>query len=216
MTVSSLGYGDMRPIGYSKAVASIEVLFGIFFIGIIIAKITSHRTSYHIRKLFKDNIKQKLNQYAVEFETLNEIIINTHADDFYKTIICFQENALSFNKYIDTEKKEGDFLTDVPSESLNLVGKRIIQVLANFDQLISNISSSYGIRLLNENNRRIIVKALISIDEVCRIFTKSKIFEEIFQKAIESCNKIREGYFMVPELMEEPEQTSDNPDELSF
>ena len=41
VTISSLGYGHMHPMGFSKALACIEVLLGIAVIGIMIAKVTS-------------------------------------------------------------------------------------------------------------------------------------------------------------------------------
>ena len=43
VTVSSLGYGDMHPMGLSKLIAVCEVLFGLAIMGIMIAKLTSSR-----------------------------------------------------------------------------------------------------------------------------------------------------------------------------
>ena len=43
VTISSLGYGDMHPMGFSKALVCIEVLIGLAVIGIMIAKVTSRR-----------------------------------------------------------------------------------------------------------------------------------------------------------------------------
>jgi hypothetical protein len=41
VTETTLGYGDIRPVGFSRALASCEVLLGLLLAGVLIAKITS-------------------------------------------------------------------------------------------------------------------------------------------------------------------------------
>ena len=41
ITISSLGYGDMRPIGVSRVFASLQVLIGLAYLGLIIARLSS-------------------------------------------------------------------------------------------------------------------------------------------------------------------------------
>src|SRR6185503_7883128 len=59
VTVSSLGYGDIHPVGASKAIACVEVLFGLFMMGIIIAKATSFRLAYDVQRLFSSSIHER-------------------------------------------------------------------------------------------------------------------------------------------------------------
>lgn len=41
ITVSSLGYGDYKPIGMSRIFAGIEVLFGLVFIALLVCQLAS-------------------------------------------------------------------------------------------------------------------------------------------------------------------------------
>ena len=75
ITVSSLGYGDMHPMGYSKALACIEVLLGLALIGIMIAKVTSRRLSYHVERLFSSDAQKRLDEIAAKFETSKHNLI---------------------------------------------------------------------------------------------------------------------------------------------
>ena len=69
VTISSLGYGHMHPMGFSKALACLEVLFGLAVIGIMIAKVTSQRLSHHVSRLFSSDAQKRLEDIAAKFET---------------------------------------------------------------------------------------------------------------------------------------------------
>lgn len=45
VTITSLGYGDYRPIGFGKVTAAVEILFGVSAIAAILAKLVSARES---------------------------------------------------------------------------------------------------------------------------------------------------------------------------
>ena len=68
VTISSLGYGDMHPMGFSKALICVEVLMGLAVIGIMIAKVTSRRLSYHVSRLFSFDAQKRLEDFAAQFD----------------------------------------------------------------------------------------------------------------------------------------------------
>ena len=68
VTISSLGYGDLHPMGISKALVCVEVLMGLGLVGIMIAKVTSQRLSYHVSRLFSSDAQKRLDEIAVDFE----------------------------------------------------------------------------------------------------------------------------------------------------
>lgn len=74
ITISSLGYGDVHPVGYSKILASIEVLMGITIIGILIAKITSRRISHHVTRLFISDSRKRLEDLGIKFDNCRKIL----------------------------------------------------------------------------------------------------------------------------------------------
>ena len=69
VTISSLGYGHMHPMGFSKALACVEVLIGIAVVGVMIAKVSSQRLSYHVARLFSTDAQKRLEDVAAKFET---------------------------------------------------------------------------------------------------------------------------------------------------
>ena len=88
VTVSSLGYGDMHPVGISKALAGLEVLLGLAVIGIMIAKVTSQRLSYHVSRLFSSDAQKRLENIATEIDSAKykfEKIMRVYGSDFQST-----------------------------------------------------------------------------------------------------------------------------------
>ena len=70
VTVSSLGYGDFHPIGLSKVLVSVEVLLGLVFIGMMIAKITSRSLSNLVSRLFISETRKQLNEFISMFNLI--------------------------------------------------------------------------------------------------------------------------------------------------
>ncbi len=55
-------------MGISKALVCVEVLMGLGLVGIMIAKVTSQRLSYHVSCLFSSDAQKRLDEIAVDFE----------------------------------------------------------------------------------------------------------------------------------------------------
>ena len=70
VTVSSLGYGDFHPVGFSKILVSVEVLFGLVFIGMMIAKITSRSLSNLVSRLFISETRKQLDEFIRMFNQI--------------------------------------------------------------------------------------------------------------------------------------------------
>ena len=68
VTISSLGYGDLRPVGFSKILVSLEVVLGLSLIGIMIATLTSRRISYLVSRLFVSDARKRLQAFAICFD----------------------------------------------------------------------------------------------------------------------------------------------------
>ncbi|RXZ36093.1 two pore domain potassium channel family protein [Oxalobacteraceae bacterium CAVE-383] len=58
VTISTLGYGDITPYGWSKGISAIEVLFGLFFVGYSISQVVSSKQEALIEYLANDRITQ--------------------------------------------------------------------------------------------------------------------------------------------------------------
>ena len=87
ITISSLGYADVFPMGFSKVLASIEVLIGLILMGIMIAKLTSQRLSHHVSHIFGSDARNRLNEVADNFNTLKRYLraITSGYESVYQT-----------------------------------------------------------------------------------------------------------------------------------
>ena len=77
VTISSLGYGDLQPVGLSRAFAGLEVVMGLALIGIMIAKLTSERVSHLVSSIYVSDAQRKLNQTASLFNVAGYDIQHT-------------------------------------------------------------------------------------------------------------------------------------------
>lgn len=68
VTISSLGYGDIRPIGWARALVGAEVLIGLAFLGLLVAKISSVKQDYILRRIYTESVDEKLRKYVQELE----------------------------------------------------------------------------------------------------------------------------------------------------
>ena len=64
VTISSLGYGDFRPTGYGRLVASLEVLYGLVILALIVSKIASERTSTLVKLIYTSDVQMRIRGYV--------------------------------------------------------------------------------------------------------------------------------------------------------
>ena len=67
VTISSLGYGDLRPVGISRILVSVEVILGLSSIGVMIAALTSRQLSHLVSRLFVSDARTRLEEFARSF-----------------------------------------------------------------------------------------------------------------------------------------------------
>ena len=60
VTISSLGYGDIRPLGYARLLVAAEVLIGLSFLGLLVAKVSSVKQDYILKRLYGEAVDEKL------------------------------------------------------------------------------------------------------------------------------------------------------------
>lgn len=74
VTITSLGYGDLQPRGFSRILAGIEVVLGLTLIGLMIAKLTSERVSHFVSSIYVSDTQRNLIDFASKFHVANENI----------------------------------------------------------------------------------------------------------------------------------------------
>jgi hypothetical protein len=200
VTISSLGYGDFHPVGISKFLACVEVLFGLAVIGIVIAKVTSRRLSYHVKRLFATDANRRMEDFSLEFETSNRSFQEAakklaaafqktpkHSDaelmeadlsrdssgalDFFSRVLeKFHRSVVSFCTHVSDECDEGDYVALVGHESAERIGGNIDQVAFTVGQLLLSVPAESRPEVLDLTNRKRLFEAFERQVGVCELF----------------------------------------------
>lgn len=77
VTISSLGYGDVRPVGIARIVVGAEVVIGLSFFGLLVAKISSVKQDYILRRMYSDLVDDKLAKFGTQLDEARLLYRNT-------------------------------------------------------------------------------------------------------------------------------------------
>ena len=243
VTISSLGYGHMHPMGLSKILACAEVLIGLALIGIMIAKVTSQRMSYHVSRVFATDAQKRLEDIAVGFETsqndlttitlkLGQVYRSTPSqmdlstEDRSEAIINFREiistlrsKCVDLRDYLSFEIEQGNYFQIAPASAMVRVGNAVDDVFFRLSQLIISLSPQARSETLDRRNRLGILEVIDSQRQVCDIVSQHATDQEtqnIFRNIENTCERVPASYFEVPGELQ-PDQVlrgTDEPQEL--
>lgn len=111
VTISSLGYGDFRPVGYGRVVAIFEVIYGLVIIALIVSKVASERTATLVRLVYTSDIEKRVREYTEENNRKSEVLknaIRTHDyDSMHTSINGFRIIFTAYLHFFIFQKKEG-------------------------------------------------------------------------------------------------------------
>ncbi len=226
VTISSLGYGHMHPMGISRAFACIEVLFGLAAVGIMIAKLTSQRLSYHVSRLFGSDAQKRLEDFAANFDTstlnLHEIMPKLMAayqnepqqisppteirsaliSGFRELISAFKSECVKLHDYLARETEQDNYFQIVPVDPVKRVGIAVGDAFLKLGQLITSVPSQSRFEIFDDINRQMIFEALSSQKKVCDLVEEYATDEATlsrFLRVMETCETLPTSYFAVPE-----------------
>lgn len=86
VTITSLGYGDYRPIGFGKFIATLEVLYGLIILAIFVSKLASERTSTLVRLIYTSDIENRIRERTSDFYNNTSKLKNAMDTHNYKEI----------------------------------------------------------------------------------------------------------------------------------
>lgn len=216
VTISSLGYGDMHPMGVSKILACIEVLFGLVMIGIMIAKVTSYR----VDRIYSSYAQIRLENFAEGFNKSQrdfaEIMTNFEATRFEEIVSTFQAQCTAFSRYFSDETNQRDYFRIVPVSIIEQVGNAIDEAFSELKRTMEEVDSSQE---MIEIRNRLIPEAIDAQIKVCQLVPQYITNEDtcgVFQRIENTCRQL-EGYFALPEELkfDQPIQDSDEPQQPS-
>ena len=132
VALSSLGFGDIRPLGFSRFLAGAEVIIGLSFFGIMVAKISSVRQDYILRRMYySELIDGKLEEFVHQLEEHRKLYLasssmllsgdiepeltTTFKAEVTETTLFFEIHAVlhEVRDLFVYETSNGDFFDDV-------------------------------------------------------------------------------------------------------
>jgi hypothetical protein len=145
VTVSSLGYGDYRPMGAGRVLATIEVVYGLVFLAIIVSKLASERTSTLIKLVYASDTQRRLLDFIESSNERNDETSQAILDhDYFLVSDLASRNKTAFSTYrhfINYHLKFGDIGNDWDEKQI----VRLIKALGRSAELanitISNIQT---------------------------------------------------------------------------
>ena len=233
ITVSSLGYGDMHPMGISKALICIEVLLGLAMIGIMIAKVTSQSMSHQVSRLFSFDAQKRLEDIAAKFDAFygkfEEIMTyQTPAENKSKSIPSFrgiinlfQLRCTALCDYFSDEMAQSNYFQIVPVDAVVEVGDAVDRTFFRLAQLITGLSGQARDAIFDGHTRQRISEAIDSQKKVCDLIQEHASDQNtlaIFERIKKTCENLPASYFEVPEEEFQPDQVLQDtiePQELS-
>lgn len=164
VTFTSLGYGDIAPISWGRVFASAEVLLGLSFLGVAIAKLSSARQSYYLGQLYARNAQENIRQFVIRLRELRARYVSTFVElkggrspvpslsSLHLELHALLSQILS---YLTFEIQNGDFLGQIPKGPIT----RLLHTCAKLVPSITAVSTFR--RSLHSQEQRSIAKGLI-------------------------------------------------------
>ena len=146
VTITSLGYGDYQPMGWSRFIASAEVIIGLALMGLLIYKLTSLRTAHHLTRLYNSDITGKVHLHTKSFAAVAENMENSLSalishiwptptepsgastpskeqeggaqEEAYRNLSELHKQIDSFKSFMRDENDLNDFFDNVPSQPM--------------------------------------------------------------------------------------------------
>lgn len=214
VTISSLGYGDVRPQGLSKILSCLEVLMGLGFLGLMVAKIASLKQDYQLRRVYSFVTKQVLDDF---YESLN----SCHQGykellDAASSVTSNDQNVLQppgkrkqlkdLNNRLQTvcralrnhlvyETKKGDYFSEIAASSII----RLLKPIASVLNLWGQMPKEYRPAFVERSRKKKLYHTLTFFDDICDIIERNTSNEEINNP----CRGIREQVSLVRRIFDD-------------
>ncbi|MDF1542779.1 MAG: potassium channel family protein [Anaerosomatales bacterium] len=212
VSLSSLGYGDVRPLGFSRLLAGAEVIIGLSFFGIMVAKISSVRQDYILRRMYySELIDGRLEGFAHQLEEHRKLYLAsstmllggdndpelaaTYKDEVTQTTIFFEIHAV-LHDVVDMfvlETRSGGFFDNVSDALLMRIYASVQSMMHHTIHLADRDAEAAG-ALVFCGNEQWIGEMLELAEEIARLGRKHSKSTDIVRQCgdiLEAAAKIR-------------------------
>lgn len=208
VTFTTLGYGDINPIGIGKLFIVIEVLLGLFLAAIFIAKISSERQSTKLTLIYSSINHQRIidlkNELIKYWEDINQLYIDHNNSELKLKTIELYDLVSVIRKYLILQSLEGELTKYGNSSTLN----RLYIALSKIQILLVKVNRTYGISM---DIKKINIRTVDSINRIGQVMKelhkngKINILDELIKvhKSYQENQKIIYRTEISPSFLEE-------------
>src|SRR6266545_3753672 len=169
VTLTSLGYGDYRPVGYGRALAVTEVGFGLFTLALVVSKLASARDSTVLRMLYSSDQQRRVHDFAEYIQNMAERVTSTFrggeaAGAMRENVKALQHALHVLLRYLRYQAHMHDFLNIQSARQLTFV----------FDALLGAATAAGGIANVARrypSARAPVVTVLRLVEELAMLLT---------------------------------------------
>lgn len=199
VTISSLGYGDYRPIGVGRILASLEVVYGLFFLAVIVSKLASERTSTITKLVYASDTQRRLLEFIestkARNESMKEAIRNS---DYFLVSEISLKNKTAFDIYkqfLEYHLQYGDIDSPWVMRQLSRLVKAVGDTVELANVIIGRMHTDTEIHQRIDNY---LGKALILADYITKNYNSDRISniresiarqQEAFTKSTKACKE---------------------------
>lgn len=233
VTVSSLGYSDMHPMGVSRAIACFEVLMGMTLSGLIIAKLASRRISFHVSRIYGsytgetldkmsknfEDIAGRIERWGSEYSTKYEGIVGENKVKIKAEMIrgiegiagAMESHIGSLHEYVIHEVNQSDYFQNAPQIPITRLGNSTSTMYFMIVQVLIGLSPQSKIEILRANVQRKIINANQAMLQVSRVVNEHRgvsarpEVQRAFERVARMCSSISISLGELPE-QEAPDQ----------
>lgn len=212
VTISSLGYGDIRPVGIARFVCSVEVIVGLAFVGLLVSRLASRKQDLHLSIIYKNIVRESLDNFHATFKSLADQHAKAH-----ESIVQYSTKTTQPREEEDLQKSLRELYSQLKGAvnglrqyfdyciTNNIVYdhnhfRLLLKISRNLNKIL-NILNNFPERgrdiFFNSVSKRKIDKSLISVLGMLKSLCELAKGEEILQecsKAEKVVNEIRVIY----------------------
>ncbi len=144
ITTTSLGYGDISPLGVSKILAIIEVMVGLLINGLLIAKFVSEKEEVMLEEIYDFTFQNQIDRLRANLyydrANISSFLTNLSrkyfdAEGLNLLYLNLETHVLDIKEFLDKQKTGNDFTKDLDNYRFYLILKSIELCLERYVKL---------------------------------------------------------------------------------
>jgi hypothetical protein len=186
ITFSSLGYGDIGPIGFGRVIASLEVLFGLVSIAVFVGKVASERQATLQLLSYTNDRQNKIEGFIDQGQRFERAIDSALSNHNRNKVFKVRHQLYAFLSGIDNYLSYQATVVGLANHGNNATLRRLYKLLAHIQIL------AYEVVRTNKIEQRTQTRYDQIIRRIAGISTTMLPYHQADDKALRSLNKMQD------------------------